>query len=520
MTDWLLGIDAGLTNVKAAVYDEEGTERSVAVGSPEDLAPAPDHAERDLEELWSVVTTVVSEAVEAAPVDGEGIAGVGVTAHGHGLYALDASGEPVRPGIKSTDNRAATIRAEWERRGLLEEVESVAGYRPFAGDPLCLLAWLKREEPDSYDAIDTVLFCKDYLKYRLAGTVSTDEMEASVFTDVSTDEYALDLLDALGIGEVGDALPPVVPSWEVCGEVTEAAAEETGLAAGTPVASGLHDVGATALGSGIYRNGQAMLIVGTWGQSIVVRDDPRTEDGREGGIPRRYLEDAWLVYRGNRSAATCLDWFTEQCGAHWRRRAEQEGSSEYEVYEREVESVPPGADGLLFHPFLHGSTARPSARAGFYGLRESHTAAHMLRAIYEGVAIAQCEGVRAIADPASLSDVRLGGGGAKSRAWVQIFADLLEEPVTVADGSEAGARGAAICAAVATDVFGSHAEAVDAMVGTERTHDPDPARAERYRSLQRVFRDALDRIEPTWERLDELRDRPTTRHEDDREDQP
>lgn len=537
MTDWLLGIDAGLTNVKAAVYDATGTERSVAVGSPSDLAPAPDHAERDLEELWSVVTGVVGEAVEGAPVSGTGITSVGVTAHGHGLYALDDSGDPVRNGIKSTDNRAAGVRAEWERRGLLDEVASVAGYRPFAGDPLCLLAWLKREEPDAYDAIDTVLFCKDYLKYRLAGTVCTDEMEASVFTDHATGEYATDLLDALGIGEVADALPPIVPSWEVCGEVTEAAAAETRLAPGTPVASGLHDVGATALGSGVHRDGQAMLIVGTWGQSIVVRGDRHAGassrgrdsaddsggdggDDREadggGGITRRYLEDGWLVYRGNRSAATCLDWFAERCGAEWHREAEDEGVSPYEVYEREVESIPPGADGLLFHPFLHGSTTRPSARAGFYGLRESHAPAHMLRAVYEGVAIAQCEGLGAIADPGSLSDVRLGGGGAKSHAWARMFADLLGERIRVADGSEAGARGAAICAAVATGVYPSHADAVDAMVGVERTHDPDPDRIGTYRHLRVTFREALDRIEPTWERLEDLRERAPAADEDGR----
>jgi len=507
MTDWLLGIDAGLTNVKAAVYDGTGTERSVAVGSPADPTPAPNHDERDLGELWSVITGVISEAVEGAPVPGDRISGVGVTAHGHGLYALDESGDPVRHGIRSTDNRAAGIRAEWERRGLLDEVEAVAGFRPFAGDPLCLLAWLKRQEPEAYAAIDTVLFCKDYLKYRLTGTVRTDEMEASVFTDHATGEYATDLLDSLGIGEVADALPAATPSWAVCGEVTGAAAAETGLAAGTPVASGLHDVGATALGSGVYRGGQAMLIVGTWGQSIVVRDDPPADGEAAGSITRRYLEDAWLVYRGNRSAATCLDWFVEGCGADWRREAESEGVSEYEVYERAVESVPAGADGLLFHPFLHGSTTRPSARAGFYGLRESHTPAHMLRAVYEGVAIAQCEGVRAIADPSSLSTVRLGGGGAKSRAWAGMFADLLEERIEVADGSEAGARGAAICAAVATGTHDSHAEAVDAMVGLDRTHRPDPDRAETYRHLQTTFREALDRIEPTWERLEELRER-------------
>jgi len=509
VTDWLLGIDAGLTNVKAAVYDGSGTERSVAVGSPTDPELGPDRAERDVEELWSVVTTVVAEALAGAPVTAAEIRGIGVAAHGHGLYALDDAGEPVRDGIKSTDSRATDVRDEWARQGILDEVEAVAGYRPFAGDPPCLLAWLKREEPETYDAIDTVLFCKDYLKSRLTGTVRTDEMEASVFTDSSTGEYSRALLETLGIAEVFDALPAVTPSWEICGEVTASAAAETGLEPGTPVASGLHDVGATALGSGVYRDGQAMLIVGTWGQSIVVRAEPPAPGETEGGIVRRYLEDGWLVYRGNRSAATCVDWFTDRCGAHWQREAEAEGVSPYEVYERAVESVPPGANGLLFHPFLHGSTTRPSARAGFLGLRESHTAAQMLRAVYEGVAIEQCEGVRAIGDPASLSTIRLGGGGAKSRVWAQTFANLLEERIEVADGSEAGARGAAVCAAVATGLHDSHAAAVDAMVDVERAHDPDPGRAETYRTLWAAYREAVDRIEPIWDRLAELRERPT-----------
>jgi len=507
VSDWLLGIDAGLTNVKAAVYDERGAERSVAVASPAeaDATPGPDREERDPAALWDVVASVVPEAIADAPVAGGAIDGVGVTAHGHGLYALDDDGDPVRPGIKSTDSRATGIRAGWEDEGLLEAIASTVGYRPFAGDPLSLLAWLKREEPDAYGAIGTVLFCKDYLKYRLTGEVCTDEMEASVFTDVGTGEYARDLLDRLGIGEVADALPPAVDSWTACGEVTPAAAEATGLAAGTPVASGLHDVGATALGAGVHRPGQAMLIVGTWGQSIVIDDDPHADAD---AIPRRFLGDTWLVYRGNRSAATCVDWFADRCGGDLRRRAEAEGVSPYEVYNREVASAPPGADGLLFHPFLHGSTTRPTARAGFYGLTESHTTAHMLRAVYEGVAVAQCEGVRAIADPSSLSAVRLGGGGAKSPVWAGIFADVLGEPITVADGSEMGARGAAICAAIAGGVHPSHDAAVDAMVGLDRTHAPDPDRAETYRRLRAAFREASDRIEPTWDRLAALRDRP------------
>jgi sugar (pentulose or hexulose) kinase len=512
---WLLGVDAGLTAVKAALFAPDGREAAVAARDTPAAEPAPDRHEVDPGALWEAVAAAISEVVVDGPAAPGDVEAVGVAGHGHGLYLLDAEGDSVRPGIRSTDGRATDLVAEWADAGLVEEMRDGLGYEPFAADPLSLLGWLERHEPGAYDRIDRVLFCKDYLKYRLTGRVCTDEMEGSVFADPegAPGTVATGVFEALGLAGVVDALPEVVPSREACGRVTGAAAEATGLPAGTPVASGLHDVGAVALGSGAHRPGQGALIVGTWGQSIVVTDAPTTGGAGDGdgdgsdssesetpGLTRRYL-DGWLRYKGNRSAAACVDWFVEECGGDWDRRAAEEGRDPYAVYERVVDGVPAGSEGLLFHPYLHGSTDDPTARGGFYGLTADHTKAHMLRAIYEGVAVSQIERLAELEPPGGIEEVRLGGGGARSEVWSGLFADVRDGRVLVPAGEEAGARGAAMCAGVAAGRFPDHEAAVSQMVSVARRHDPDSEAAALYRERRAVFEDALAAVRPVWEKL-------------------
>jgi sugar (pentulose or hexulose) kinase len=507
---WLLGVDAGLTATKAGLFAPDGTEAAVAARETPAADTAPHRSEVDLAALWEAVAGAIREVIADGPTAPDGIEAVGVAGHGHGLYLLDDAGEPVRPGIRSTDSRATDLVAEWEAAGLVETMRERLGYEPFAADPLSLLGWLARHEPAAYERIDRILFCKDYLKYRLTGRVCTDEMEGSVFADPegAPGRPATDAFEALGLADVAGAVPGVVPSREACGTVTAAAAEATGLPVGTPVASGLHDVGAVALGSGAYHPGQGVLIVGTWGQSIVVAEEPKPEraagtdgdDGASPGLARRYL-DGWLRYKGNRSAAACVDWFVGECGGDWERRAAEADRDPYAVYNDAVESVPPGSEGLLFHPYLHGSTDDPTARGGFYGLTADHTKAHMLRAIYEGVAIAQVERLAELEPAGGLAEVRLGGGGARSEVWSEMFADVRDGPVLVPAGEEAGARGAAMCAGMAVDRFPDPESAVSRMASVARRHDPDPGPAAVYRERRAVFEDALAAVRPTWERL-------------------
>ncbi|SFG86479.1 L-xylulokinase [Halopelagius inordinatus] len=499
MTDerLLLGVDAGLTNVKAAVFDAEGRERAVAVRPTPNERPEPNRVERDLSAFFRVTCETIREAVGSPDVDADRIAGVGIAGHGHGLYALDEAGDPIRDGITSLDSRASDVVASWREDGRLEEVRDEIGYEPFVADPLSLLGWMKREEPDAYDDIDRILSCKDYLKYRLTDVVCTDEMEASVFYDVSRETYSETAFEILGLEDRFDALPDVVPSWETCGEVTAEASEKTGLPVGTPVASGLHDVGAVALGAGAFRTGQATLIVGTWGQSIYVTDDP--DPGSE-GLSRRFLRDSWLRYRGTRSAAAAVDWFTDEYCGDWRDAADSEAAF-YDRLNDSVADVPIGSNGLLFLPYLRGSTDDPDARGGFVGLTAEHGRPEMLRSIYEGVALSSIDRLRELTAGKRLTDVRLGGGGAKSRVWSQMFADVLGEQVVVPSGEETGARGVAICAGIAAGLYEDHETAVERTVGVARRHDPTEARTEAYRSVRDAFRTTVSGTEATWEKL-------------------
>ncbi|GAD52849.1 hypothetical protein MBEHAL_1609 [Halarchaeum acidiphilum MH1-52-1] len=488
----LLGVDAGLTNLKAVVFDRGGTVvASAARETPAPEAPA-NRDEQDHDALWAAVAGVIRDALDAEAVERERLAGVGVAGHGHGLYALDADGEPV-VGVKSTDSRATDLVTEWRDDGTLDAVSDSVGWTPFGGDPLSLLAWFDREAPDVAARIERVLFCKDVLAGRLTGAYATDTMEGSVFgVDPADTDGAF---DALGIADYRDAVPEAVPSTECCGTVTPRAAEETGIPTGTPVAAGLHDVGACALGAGVVDPGQAAVILGTWGQSVVVTEGP--DDGA-GGIPRRYL-DGWLRYRGTRAGAACLDWFVDEFGDPWRERATERGVSPYAVYDEVAADVPAGARGVLFHPYLNGTTDDPDARGGFYGLGLDSTRADMLRAVYEGVALAQVGGVEDLRD--DVTGLRVTGGGARSALWPAVFADVFGGPVSVPTGSEMGARGVAICGGVAAGVYPDVRAAVDETVAVDRRVEPDEDAHERYRDLGEAFASARDALGPAWQTL-------------------
>lgn len=485
----LLGVDAGLTNVKAVAFDRSGTALASASTDTPGESPAPGRDEQDHDDLWAAAVAVIGDVLADDAVDADAVAGVGLAGHGHGLYALDADGEPVC-GVKSTDDRGGAVVDEWEREGRLDAAADRLRWRPFGADPYGLLGWFDRERPAVAERIDTLLFCKDVLNHRLTGSRTTDAMDGSAL--VPPDGATEAVFDALGLEAYADAVPDLVESTAECGRVTGAAAAETGIPEGTPVAAGLHDVGACALGAGVTEPGDATVILGTWGQSVVVTDGP---DAGAGGLPRRYL-GGWIRYRGTRAGAACLDWFVDEFGAEWRDEAADRGVDPYEVYEERAAAVPAGAEGVLFHPYLNGSTDRPDARGGFYGLSLEASSETMLRAVYEGVATALALGVEEFGVP--VTDLRISGGGARSRLWTRTFADLLDRRVRVPAGAEMGARGAAVCGGVAAGVYDSAAEAVAETVSVARTQDPDPDRVERYRTVAEAFEQARDALGPTW----------------------
>jgi L-xylulokinase len=502
-----MGIDNGLTVSKAAIFDLQGREVAVQ-GHKVDLSyPRPAWVERDSEVVWQTTAQAIREAIEKAGIDPRDIVGIGNTAHGNGIYLVDRRGAPLGPSVTSMDNRAAGIIEEWFQPGGVHEKNfDIVMTNTWAAQPAALLAWFKRHQPEIYAQIGHAFPCKDYIKYRLTGTVTSD------FTDISGTSlydnrgrrYSEELLELYGIADILPALPEPIESHEIAGRVTAEAAALTGLAEGTPVAGGMFDIDASAVGAGVIAEGTLCMIAGTWSINEVVTPEPIVDD-RILMTTLYAVPGLWLATDASATSATNLEWFVNNFCYEEKLAAEDRGISVYEVCNEIVDSLPPGGTDVIFHPFLFGSYVQPNARAGFYGLGAWHTKAHVLRALYEGVVYGHLDHVNRLRSAGAEMKVgRLTGGGARSTVWTQIFADAMELPIEVPAASEIAALGTAIAAGIAVGVYAGHEEAMAQAVEIVRRQEPQAGATPKYLERYEEYRCLSEAMREPWGRLEKL----------------
>jgi L-xylulokinase len=354
VSELLLGLDAGLTLTKAVVFRPDGTPVGAGQVPSQQHSPHEGWVEKDLDDLWAGACRAIAEALAAAGVAGREIAAVGPTGHGDGLLLLDAEHRPARPAILSLDGRAGGVLARLHRDGVPARALDLVGEAPFAVEPPVLLAWVKEHEPDVYRRIGHVLFCKDWLKFRLTGRLTTDPTDASAgFTDVHSQGYAPGALALFGLDELEGTLPELVRSQEVAGEVTADAAAATGLAPGTPVVSGLHDCDASAAGCGGVRPGQLTMIAGTFSINETISDGPV---GDERLLCRNWVEPGqWMTMANSAASATNLEWFVGKLAPLEAERAAAAGSSPFAFAGDEVAATLGDPSRVLYLPFLYRS---------------------------------------------------------------------------------------------------------------------------------------------------------------------
>lgn len=505
---FLLGIDNGGTVAKAALFSPDGREVAVAANKTDTLSPAPGWSEFDLNQLWSAAAAAVREVIGGARIEPRQIAGVACTGHGNGIYLVDAALHPVRNGIFSADARARSYVERWTAAGIGQAVRPKTMQSLWPGQPNALLAWLRDHEPDAYARTRWMLMCKDFVRSRLTGQAAAEltDMSGTSLMDVGTAQYDPDILDRFGIGDAFDKLPPLRRSAEICGTVTPAAAAETGLAAGTPVAGGLFDVDACALASALLSDRELGMVFGTWGINEYVSRTPVTSD--EVFMTSRYcLPDHFLMIEASPTSAGNLEWIIGQLlggavSGREQQGTEQEGVDVYAQVNRLVAETSPKDSPVIFLPFLYGSNSHPDATGTLVGLSSRCDRRHVLRAVYEGVVFAhQTHLERLLRFRDRPHCIRASGGATRSDVWMQIVADALQLPVEIPAGSELGTLGAAICAAVAVGVYPDFPAACAAMVRIARTFAPDPRRAEAYRAKYDRYRRLLAALHPAWQDL-------------------
>ncbi|HEY1942726.1 MAG TPA: FGGY-family carbohydrate kinase [Roseiarcus sp.] len=499
----LLGIDNGLTVTKAVIFDADGTQLAVARRRVPQLMPHPRFVERDMAGLWRATAEAIAEAISLSNRPASDVKAVAATAHGDGVYLLDGDRRPLGAGILSLDSRAGAVVERWSRGSIAGEALALTGQEPHVSAPSALLAWIKQYEPERYRRIAHVLACKDWLRFCLTGVVGADRTEASTsFTDVRTQAYAPEALRIFGLEELSGALPPISHSAETVGFVTAEAAALTGLVERTPVACGLHDVTASALGMGGHREGVVSVVAGTYSINEVVSAEPK--------IDRRWFcrnaidAGRWNNMSISPASTANYDWFLDTLCRAEQDRAERDGASIHARLASEIDAALARPSTILFHPYLFGSPHGEGASASFLGLHGWHDRGDMLRAVLEGIVFNHRHHVDALRDGFAVREARLTGGVSRNPALAQMFADILGMPVTIAPVDEAAAFGAALCAGAAVGLIRSVHEAPGTANERLRQYEPDKARSAMFDERYSLYCRLAEALEPHWPAIERL----------------
>ena len=487
----LLGIDVGTGGTRAIVVDAAGH----IIGSATDehvpfASPQTGWAEQDPRDWWRAACGAVRAALSAAALKGGDITAVGLSGQMHGSVLLDDNGEVIRPALIWCDQRTdAECRAITEQVGAARLIELTSN-PALTGFTLPKLLWVRSHEPKAWARVAAVLLPKDYVRYRLTGDRATDVADASgtLLFDVAGRQWSGDMLDAMEIDAA--VLPRAYESPEVTGSVSAEGATATGLREGTPVVAGGGDQAAGAVGMGIVRPGAVSATIGTSGVVFAATDRPALDPAGRVHTFCHAVPGRWHIMGVTQGAGLSLRWFRDQFGA-----GTVNGRDPYDRMTEEAALVSAGADGVLWAPYLMGERTPhldPHARAALVGLAASHTRAHVLRAVLEGVTFSLKDSFSIFEEmQVPVSGVRLGGGGARSALWRQIQADVYGYPVEIVEAEEGAAYGAALLAGVGGGVWHTVEDACDAVVRVAARVRPDPATVavmtRQYQEYRKVY---------------------------------
>ncbi|MGT2906916.1 FGGY-family carbohydrate kinase [Streptococcus dentiloxodontae] len=503
---YFLSIDYGGTNTKAIIFDENGNQLGVSSFATLKIEDKPGFREVDLLETWSAISASIGDVIEKTGVKASAINAVACIGHGKGLYVLDKNGQEFTRGILSVDSRAAQLAESFEER--LDDIWPLTQQHVVGVQNPVLLRWLKDNNRAVYDQIGSVLSAKDYVRYKLTGQINQEYGDASGnhWINFQTGTYDNRILDFFGIAEIKAALPPLVDCAEIVGRVSEQAAQQTGLAAGTPVVGGLFDIDACAIGSGVVDASTFSVIAGTW--NINTYPSKQAASRASGQMNSYYPNRDFLVEGSSPTSAGNLDAVLKMLMSEEIQNVKKQGKdSIYDELEVFLNNTDANFSHIIFFPFLYGSNVSADASASFLGLTTTSTKSEMIRAVYEGIVFAHKQHIDQliVSNGKKPEVIRLSGGATNSSAWMQIFADILELPIETLEASELGGLGGAIVGLQAVNQIDLGA-AIEQMVHVKTRISPDAKEAASYRRKYTVYQESLKALAPAWSALKSLRE--------------
>lgn len=500
---YLLGIDIGTSACKAALFDRKGQVLAAANGEYPVYYPEEGWAEQNPEEWWSAVCEAVRQVIRKAGIQPEEIAGVGIDGQSWSAIAIDKGGKVLTNTPIWMDTRAQSICDRLNEEIGEDEIFRIAGNSLQPSYTTAKILWYKEKLPEVYCKIYKILQSNSYIAFKLTGQISQDLSQGYGLHcfDMRTGQWDEEMCRKMGIPR--DFLPEIVPSDRIIGTVTKKAAEESGLAEGTPVAAGGLDAACGTLGAGVIHSGETQEQGGqAGGMSICIEKyqaDPRLILGFH------VIPGKWLLQGGTTGGGGVMRWFEREFADYERLMREQTGISSLDQLNEIAEKVKPGCDGLVFLPYMAGERSpiwNPYAKGVFYGLDFSKTKGHMVRACMEGVAFSLRHNLETAEEAGAKAEIlRAMGGSANSLLWTQIKSDVTGKTMAVPASDTATTLGAALLAGVGTGFYKDYEEAVAETVKVTRKHQPDPEKKavydknyetylELYRSLSGLMKKA------------------------------
>lgn len=437
-----LGIDLGTSEVKALVIDESG-EIVTSHSAPLTLQrPHPHWSEQSPQAWWEATHYLMATLKEKCEQHWAAIKAIGLCGQMHGAVLLDAAGEVIRPAILWNDTRSALECAELEE--IAPELHSIAGNLAMPGFTAPKLLWVRRQEPDNFKRIDTVLLPKDYLRWQMTGKKISDMSDSAgtLWLDVARRDWSDALLEKCGLSRRN--MPELVEGCDISATLALEIAKRWGLNPSVVVAGGGGDNAVSAIGVGAVNPGDAFISLGTSGVLFVVNEAYRPAPASAVHAFCHVLPDRWHQMSVMLSAASCLQWFCRLVGI-----------TEAALLEEVAQlSDSQRANAPMFLPYLSGERTPhndPDAKGMFHGLTHASNRATMGYAVLEGVNFGLADGLHVLQESGThLAQCSLVGGGARSPLWAQLLADVLNISVVTHEGGEtSGALGAARLACLA-----------------------------------------------------------------------
>jgi xylulokinase len=495
----LLAIDAGTTSVKAGLFAPDG--RCLGVGREEYQleTPTAERAQLNPEVYWQACLKTVRTSIDQAGIRPEQVQAMAVSSQGETTITLDAQGIVIYPALVWLDNRA-TDQATFLAKRFGEEVYARTGIPEIVATwPACKILWMRQNEPDVFARAARFLLVQDYLIYRLTGRIVTDGSISctTLNYDLIKKVWWTDLLEAIGIRMA--QLPEIVQPGTNVGTLTAKAARLLGLTTSTCVVTGGMDQAVGAIGAGNFKPG---MVSESTGAALAIQatiSDPMIDQTKVVPVYQHSTSGQYLFVPVCPTAGMALKWLRDTFFQDEMQAAKTGQADAYDRLTALAGAVPPGADGLVMLPHLMGAfSPEPNlqARGSFTGFTLSHTRAHFVRALLEGVAFMLRRNLETIERTGiQIHEIRSTGGGARSPLWNQIKADVCNRPVVTLANEETGLLGDAILAGVASGVFQSIEDGCNSMVRVKESLPPGPqaeAYAEPYRRYCELDRELFD----------------------------